>query len=209
MARWGHLAEGVLSRTAAGAVLALVLAGGTSCDLFETRNPADPGGIRFPCVSLTAPDSLFINISRAYGRGDGLGCYLSTLGDTTFAFHADPTDSANSPSQFTSWPKAVEQVVAQNIATVSDPDYFFLQLKLPYTLVGSQPDVETRRYAYEIRFKRLVGASDTLFQGLAEITVRKGAGGQWQVEDWVDRRDPGGTTLLTWGYLRGSYRIGI
>ena len=85
---------------------------------------------------------------------------------------------------------------------------FFLQLKEPFTPILIQSDVQTRRYSYEIQYK---GAQlpDTLFQGLAEITVRKNAGGQWLVGEWVDRRDPAGTTSRTWGYLRQAYRIGF
>ncbi len=184
------------------------MAGGVSCDLFETRTPADPGRNNFPCLSLDTPDNVFANIARAYGRGDGLGCYLSTLDAVAFAFHADPTDSAASPVQFTGWTILVEERVARNIESDSDPNSFLLRLISPFVLVAQAPDVETRRYPYEIKF-RGTAIADTLFQGLAEITVRKNVGGQWLAGDWVDRRDPSGTTSLTWGYLRGSYRIGI
>jgi len=189
-------------------VLAFLLGGGVSCDLFETRKPNDPGANGFPCASLDTPSNVFTNIVQAYGRGDALPCYLSTLSDGVLLFDFDAADSLASPLQYQSWTKSIEARVAQNIASDVDPDLFLLQLKLPYTAIVTQADVQTRRYAYEIQFKG-TAIPDTLFQGLAEITVRKNAGGEWLVGEWVDRPDPNGTTLRTWGYLRGAYRIGI
>lgn len=205
MGRRRHLQQGILIRSAAWAALALLLAGGVSCDLFETRAPNDPGANQFPCASLDTPSNVFTNIAQAYGRGDGLPCYLSNLADTVL-FDFDDSDSLDSPGQFLLWTRSVEERVAQNVA--SGADSFYLQLKLPYTAILTQADVQIRRYSYEIRFE---GAAipDTLFQGIAEITIRKNAGGEWHVGEWVDRRDPGGTTLRTWGYLRQSYRIGF
>ncbi len=206
MAGTHFLPKGILTRAAAGALLAFLLAGGVSCDLFETRKPNDPGGIRFPCATLDFPSNVFTNIVQAYGRGDGIPCYVSNLSDV-LVFDFDDADSLPPfPNQYVGWTKSIEQRVAQNIA--SGADSFFLQFKVPYTSVVSQPDVQTRRYTYEIKFKG-TAIADTLFQGLAVITVRKNQGGQWLVESWVDRPDPAGTTPRTWGYLRGAYRIGF
>jgi hypothetical protein len=213
LARRHHVPEGVLTRGLAASAAALFLAA-AGCDLFETRTPNDPGSSTFPCAALLAADSAFVNIRGAYGRPNGLACYTSGLADSTsptelgFRFHPDPTDSLNSPAQFASWSRSVEVVVAQNIANSSHPDSFLLTLKTPPDIITSQPDIEVRRYAYEIKFSA-PEIPDTFFQGLAEVTVRKGGGGQWLIHDWVDRRDPGGTTTRTWGYLRASYRIGI
>jgi hypothetical protein len=206
LARERHLQQTILSRAVTSVLLAILLVGGVSCDLFETRKPNSPGTNRFPCAPLNSPNNVFTNIVQAYGRGDGLPCYLSTLSDVQLLFDFDDADSLASPDQFKNWTKNIEERVAQNIA--SGADSFFLQFKVPYTPVLTQADVETRRYAYEIRFKG-EAIPDTLFQGLAEITVRKNAGGEWLVGEWVDRRDPDGTTSLTWGYLRQSYRIGF
>lgn len=209
MDRKRHLQQRVLTRAAAGAALAFLLAGGVSCDLFETRKPNDPGSSQFPCTPLNTASNVFTNIVQAYGRGDGLACYLSTLSDAQLLFDFDDADSIGAPpDQFKNWTKNIEGRVAQNIASDVDPDSFLLQFKLPYTAVVVQADVQTRRYAYEIQFKGTV-IPDRFFQGLAEITVRKNAGGEWLVGEWVDRRDPDGTTSLTWGYLRQSYRIGF
>jgi hypothetical protein len=205
LARGHHVPEGILSaRAAFGAgVLLLLLASG--CGLFETRTPTKPpGGSLFTCLTLDAQDNVYLNVQRAYGRGDGLGCYVSTLDDNAFRFHPDPTDSSEQGAQFVNWDKSVEETVSN--AIIGAVDSIYLQLKLPYEAITVQPDVETRKYAYEI--ETVGGAiADTLFQGVAEITIRRGSGGAWQITDWYDRRDPNGTTSRTWGYLRGSYRI--
>jgi len=211
--RGNHVPQGILNRGVGAGLLAAMLAGAAACDLFETRAPNDPGANTFPCASLNAPDSVFVNIRQAYGRRDGLGCYVSALADSTspteigFRFHADPADSSASPALFGSWPRSVEVAVAARIANDSNPDSLLVTLQTPPVIITSQPDLEIRRYPYQIKYRG--GAiPDTFFQGLAEVTVRR-IGGQWLVHDWVDRRDPGGTTTLTWGYLRGSYRAGI
>ena len=193
-------------RALVAAALFLVVA--TGCSLFETRSPVKPPpGSSFFCFTLDNKDNVYANILRAYGRGDGLVCYLSNLDDAGFKFHPDPTDSAeDTQGLFLNWNKNVEDVVTSKIAGAVTS--LFLQFKGdPLVLPGGGPDDETRRYTYEIQTKGGIIA-DTLFQGLADISIHKGAGGQWQVTDWFDRRDPNGTTTRTWGYLRSSYRTG-
>jgi hypothetical protein len=178
-----------------------------------------PSGSQFPCLTLSTPDNVVTNILQAYGYPDGLGCYVSTLADFVstsdpgFRFHPDPTDSLEaSGGQFnTPWTKTIEERVAENIANSARKDSFRVTLKLPYESITSQTDLEIRKYAYEIRFNDKVPSpslTDSLFQGTAEISIRR-AGGEWQITDWVDRRDPNGTTTRTWGYLRAAYRVGF
>jgi hypothetical protein len=200
-----HVPERVLSQRAALATASLLLFVAAGCGLFETRTPTKPPpGSSFFCFTLDKQDNVYANVLRAYGRGDGLACYLSTLDDVDFRFHGDPTDSTDSAPLLDNWNKSVEDRVSS--AIVGAVDSFSLQFKGPYVPITTLPDLETRRYTYEI--ETVGGAiADTLFQGLAEITIRRGTGGQWLITDWVDRRDPNGTTTRTWGYLRASYRI--
>jgi len=194
----------------------LLLTGSLSCGLFETRTPVAPdGATSFDCLTLSSPDNIVANVLRAYGHPDGLGCYVSTLGDfisTTesgFRFHPDPTDSAEALPRlpYLGWDKTIEDRVAENIANAARQDSFRLTFKLPYDHITDLPDLVIRRYTYEMRFNGSA-ITDSLFQGLAEISMVR-TGGEWKITDWVDRRDPGGTTTRTWGYLRGSYRVGF
>lgn len=202
------------SRDVTAWALVIVAVAVVSCGLFETRNPAKPIGNQFNCLTLTTPVNVYTNIVLAYGKPEGLGCYLSTLADSTsptsigFRFHPDPADSLNFVNQFASWGKGIEERVAQNIANA---DSLKLTFDPNFVPVTSQPDVEIRQYAYQITFKATGSGAipDTFFQGLAEIRLDRATGGQWSVTDWVDRRDPNGTTTRTWGYLRGSYRTGF
>ena len=192
----------------AGVVLsgALIVLG-TSCGLFEARKPNEPTGVQFQCLPLDQQLNIFQNVLNAYGVGEGLSCYSSTL-DPAFAFVADPADVAEAPAgQYDSWNKSVEERVSQNL--VSGAQAFQLRITAPVDTVSITPgSEEIRRYTYEIDFRGTL-IPDTLFQGTAEITIRLTTGGQWQITNWVDRRDPGGTTTRTWGYLRGAFRIGI
>jgi hypothetical protein len=182
--------------------LALV---GIACGLFETRKPTDPGSNTFPCAPLDQQNNAFNNLRLSFGRGEGLPCYLSGL-DDAFAFQADPADIVDMPAgTFDNWTKSVEQQVAQTIA--GDASDIVIDYKGNYVLVSSGPDTETRQYTYEIHDYKGTSIPDTLFQGIAEITIHRSSGGLWLITHWVDRRDPAGTTTRTWGYLRGSYRI--
>ncbi|HEU4333072.1 MAG TPA: hypothetical protein VFT32_01135, partial [Candidatus Eisenbacteria bacterium] len=114
MAGRGPIPEGLLRRLLAACLLLAVAAGGVSCDLFEARKPNDPGLNFFPCAPLDQQDNVFSNVLLAYGRGDGLSCYLTTLQDT-FKFVPDPLDVAETPYEYDNWTKTVEQRVTQNL----------------------------------------------------------------------------------------------
>ena len=196
------------------ALLTAAALGAFSCGLFKTRDPVQPNASAFPCFTLTTPVNVYTNILQAYGVRDGLSCYLSTVADSVsptkpgFHFHPDPNDSTgNLAVAFAWWNKGIEERVAENIANDADSTY---DLRFgPPEIITSQLDLEVRRYPYQIDFRGSAVAPDTFFQGLAEIRLERESGGEWQVTDWVDRRDPNGTTTRTWGYLRGSYRIGF
>ena len=195
----------------------LSLTGPLSCGLFDTRDPVEPSGSQFPCLTLTTPDNVVLNIRQAYGHPDGLGCYVSTLADFVssadpgFKFHPDPTDSLeDTADSYANWTKSIEERVAANIANSARQDSFRLTLQFQ-TTITDQPDLVIRQYSYEIRFNDTAPTNaipDSVFQGLAELSIRR-TSGQWQITDWFDKRDPGGTTTRTWGYLRAGKRTGF
>ena len=164
----------------------------------------DPGANTFPCASLDLQNNVFENIRKSFGQGAGLGCYTSAF-DATFVFHGDPTDESEAPAgTFDNWDKSVESQVSQTVA--NDASDVAVAYKGVPEIVTTTPDLEIRRYTYEIVF---AGSAipDTLFQGIAELTIRRSTSGLWQITEWFDRRDPAGTTTRTWGYLRSSYRL--
>jgi len=178
--------------------------GGVGCGLFETRSPMDPGANTFPCASLDAPDNVFANLRKSFGQGAGLGCYTSVF-DPSFVFHGDPTDVSEAPAgTFDNWGKSVEDQVS--LAVANDASDVAVTYKGSPEIVTQDIDLEIRRYTYEIAY---AGSAipDTLFQGIAELTIRRSTSGLWQITEWFDLRDPAGTTTRTWGYLRSSYRI--
>ena len=198
-------------------LVVLGLTGPLSCGLFDTRDPVEPSGSQFPCLSLTVTDNVVTNILQAYGHPDGLGCYVSTLADFIstaqpgFRFHPDPTDSIeDTNNSYDNWTKSIEERVAANIANSARQDSFRLTLQFK-TTITDQLDLVIRQYSYEIRFNDTATTNalpDSVFQGLAELSIVR-TNGLWQITDWVDRRDPGGTTTRTWGYLRAGKRVGF
>jgi len=166
-----------------------------------------PGGDTFPCSSLDVPANVFENLRKSFGKGAGLGCYLSTF-DPAFVFHGDPNDVAEAPAgTYDNWDKSVENQVSQSVANDAAPSPpVSVQYKGVPELVTSDPDMAIWRYTYEIDFSGSA-IPDTLFQGIAEITIMRSSTGLWQITEWFDRRDPAGTTTRTWGFLRASYRL--
>jgi hypothetical protein len=126
--------------------------------------------------------------------------------DPAFVFHGDPNDVAEAPpGTYDNWDKSVENQVSQSAANDAEPGVAVRYKGVP-EFVTTTPDMEIRRYTYEIEFSGSA-IPDRLFQGIAEITITRSSAGLWQITEWFDRRDPAGTTTRTWGFLRASYRI--
>lgn len=176
-----------------------------ACGLFETRNPAQPLPPASGCRPLTTgPTSAVVpNTEEFYGKAGGITCYNSVL-DTSFIFHPDPTDSSQALPQtpYVGWDEIVEADVNSRIA--SQQDFMEVDFQSEYSPAIIASDQETRFYQYQLRLS-FTSAPDTVrYTGLADLTFRRGADGQWKITDWVDHR--GSVSDSTWGLLRGSQR---
>ena len=191
---------------ARGALVGACLAAG-ACGLFETRTPEQPPPPIEGCRPLTAGTlSVVLNIEDFYGRLSGRTCYVSTL-DTSFTFHPDPQDSIQflpNPT-FDKWDEVVEGQVNESIANVQH----FIQVDFINEYAGAviSPDLNTeqRFWNYQLRIAYQSPPDTLRYAGKADLTLHRGANGEWKITTWVDHR--GGVTDSTWGLLRGSSRI--
>jgi hypothetical protein len=189
-----------------GIVAAACMAVG-ACGLFETRDPMKPpppgaGG----CRPLTAgPTSAVIpNIEDSYGRDSTVTCYSSMI-DTSFAFHPDPTDSSLAPpGRYIAWNDSVEVRVNGNIATQQDFNSVGLTDK-GGEIISPDSRTELRFYDYLVRISFNLSPDTLRYTGVADITFHRGADGQWRITSWVDHR--GVVNDSTWGLLRGDNRF--
>jgi len=177
-----------------------------ACGLFETRKPTEPQTPTEGCRPLTTSPTLAVipNIQDFYGRVGSATCYSSMV-DTSFAFHPDPTDSSLAPAgTYIAWNDSVETRVNGNIANRQD----FISVGLTDTggaIISPDQRTELRFYDYLVRIS-LSGSPDTLrYTGTADITFYRGGDGQWRMTDWVDHR--GAVSDSTWGLLRGDNRF--
>jgi hypothetical protein len=188
--------------------LALVAAG---CSLFEPRDPEEPTTPSVRCRTRSTADSVIALVEESYGTLSGISCYGSSL-DAIFAFHPDPADSieAGQPggvSPYANWNRDVELRVTGNLA--ADAAFADAVFDSEYAARDVSVDgrMETRHYAYHVRFQSKSGGPMVRFQGLADITLLQGADALWTITVWVDKRDA--SENPTWGRLRRNYRTGF
>ncbi len=175
------------------------------CGLFKPRNPEPGGGVPSDCLTANTPDNVVTNVLAHYAAVNGITCYTSML-DSSFAFHPDPTDSIEAlPGIFSGWNRNVETNDVSNIASDAKFHAAFFDSQYAVQVLSSDQRTLTRFYAYHLIVRS--SKPDTLYQGRADITFFQSSNAVWHVTEWVDHRDASG--LRTWGYLRSLYRFGF
>lgn len=180
----------------------------TGCGLFKPRDPLPGGGPGSGCLTPNTPDNVISNIIDHYAAVNGITCYTSML-DPTFAFRPDVADSIEAlpDTVFSNWNRNVESGVVSNLATDATFRVAVFDSQYAPTVISPDQRTQTRFYAYHLVVRASRASPDTLFRGLADITLFQGGDAQWHITGWVDKRDSSGSR--TWGYLRRVYRVGF
>ena len=108
---------------------------------------------------------------------------------------------------FVGWTKAVETRDARDIAAKTAFRIVSFDSEYAARVISTDQRTQVRFYAYHLIIHAPQISSDTLYQGLADITFFQGGDAQWHITNWVDKRD--GSGQRTWGYLRRINRIGF
>jgi hypothetical protein len=199
------MTRAVAIRTAALA-LALMAPQVLGCGLFKPRDVRPGGGAGVPCPAPNTPDDVITNLLANYASSVGLDCYTSML-DNAFTFHPDAADSIAAPDTvYVNWTRDVESSVASLLAGNATFHQVFFDSTYASTVTSpGPPRTEVRFYAYHLIIHASQAGTDTLFSGLADLTIAQGSNTQWHIVNWQDRRDASGAR--TWGYLRRLYRF--
>lgn len=194
--------------TGIGWVLAAAAIGTGACGLFEPRDPETPPPV-VPnlCRALTDSVQIFLSIEEFYGRRTGETCYNQMI-DTAFVFVPDPQDAAQDPGQFVNWDETVE--IDDNSQIASQQDFISVDFLGAYqsTIISPDQTTETHFQNYAVRFSSTADPDTVDYTGQADLTIHKGADGQWRITSWVDHRDATSGNQ-TWGILRSNYRVGF
>lgn len=185
-------------------IAALLLLGGASCGVFDTRTPEDPGtGRAVHFRTNTQPDSVIQNLKTMIDSlaSDRYGEWL----DPDFTYTPPPGDEVLG-GYLIGWNRVREEdAITSLVGTCAANRY---RSKLSW-VAGIVPQVsgDSAWYpnlAYSFEFKRTVtvpGASaDTTFVGIVQLEMRL-VSNLWTLTRWVDREDPV-REGLTSGYLR-------
>jgi len=189
------------------AAAGVYLAGLCGCGLFSPRDPLSGGGPGTVCLTPTTPAAVIANVQVNYALPAGRTCYEQML-DNTFVFHPDVADSIEAlpDTVFAHWTRDVE--IATNAGLASNGTFRSVAFDSEYAAPSISPDQRTqvRFYYYHLIIKASLAVPDTLFQGLADLTLVQGFGEEWHITDWADHRDASGRR--SWGYLRRLFRFG-
>ena len=200
------------TRSIVAAALVATCLSVAACGLFEPREPEGEPPASGGCRNLTNFAAVRLSIEDYYGRTVSQTCYDALL-DAAFAFHPDPLDSAQAlpATPFLDWGDSVESRVNANVGSQRKfIEVDFLQ-EVSSPIISPDQTVEVHFWEYQLRFAMIEAPTDTVpsdtvrYTGEADLTIRRGADGQWRLREWVDHR--GGPSDSTWGLLRQSFRF--
>jgi len=159
------------------------------------------------CLTPNTPEAVLSNVIARYASVAGVTCYTQML-DATFAFHPDASDSIQAlpDTVYANWNRDIETRDVSNLASNATFHTASFDSEYAARVISSDQRTQIRFYAYHLVI-HASQVSDTLFQGLADVTFFQGADAQWHITNWVDKRD--GSGARTWGFLRARYRVGF
>ncbi len=186
---------------------AITFAFSAGCGLFQPRDPREAAGPGIVCLTPNTTDDVVVNVTRNYGRVDGLTCYISML-DAAFAFHPDPADSLEAlpDTVYSNWTATVESRDATSLAERDTFSVAAFDTEYTARVISGDGRREIHFYRYHL-IVHVAATTDTLFRGLADITFQQDVADRWRITEWVDKRD--GSGARTWGYLRRLFRVGF
>jgi len=210
-----HLRAIPPSVPALGAAALLAAAFAAGCSMFEPRTPEDPaeGGSYWQYPS--APSIVMNNLDGSM-EARSITLYMTAF-DESFAFLADPADTAEFPSlEFGSWDFYAEQNTLSNMfASVQGsgaPEESLIAVT--FMPIEGYPDPPAPVDSAEIwrsYFIQIAGSEYGSWSnpciGKACITMIEDESSMWSISVWEDYRPddyvPG---IYTWGVVKAPYR---
>jgi hypothetical protein len=183
--------------TAAVLVSALL----TGCNMFEPREPQDPGGNDDKIDFVPANDAagVFVNLRSGVENLLEGANYERSLADN-FNFVPLDQDVIDLPNvDWSNWTRDVEMSVLRLMLSESSA----ATVTFNRTPLQSTNDWVQFQVTYKLELTSATTSLVTAYEGVAQFDVRR-TGGIWELELWKETAKVGSET--TWGYLKGTLK---
>lgn len=167
-------------------LFALVL---TGCGLFDTRDPDNPVGSQSPDDLALSPEEVLTQLETAFTLHDP-NLYMAAIsGD--FSFSATLSAFPEDPGFFADWSFAREDVFIRSLlAPALLPPDSSAELSFEAIDEISFADSAVFRESYRLEIAPADDELPTLYEGLADLVLKREEDGGWRLVLWVD--DAGG-----------------
>lgn len=181
--------------------LLMVVSLATSCSIFDTRPPDEPGESNTCWRVPESPRTVF----------DNLGCGMVGLTGTeyskslyvSFKYIPNARDQVQYPVFASPWNKAKEIIYIDQL--ISDATSISVEWDPFLEISESTPQSYYRRQYTIVRVRDNAGSPDTsIFRGEAEFYMKEETSG-WMIENWVERTSSLNDSFPTAAALRNDY----
>jgi hypothetical protein len=167
-------------------LLALLL---TGCGLFDTREPDNPAGSQASDGLALSPTEVLLQLENAITLHDP-SLYMAAISEE-FSYAATLSAFPEDPFFFEDWTWSREDVFVRSLLSLSllPPDS---SSTLTFEAIEevSFADSAVYRESYRLDLAPFDSDLPTVYQGLADLTLKREEDGGWRVVRWVD--DAGG-----------------
>ena len=188
------------------AILVLSLLG-SSCGIFETRDPEPPSQTSSNFVPPTEPSIVFSNMATAFRDLNSLN-YLRSFADSTTngrSFSFEPTPQARSKygGVFFNWSRESEQRYFENLKSkVPGGSSATLTFDV-LTIQSLQSDSAQYEATYRLNVQHTVANVAKEARGRAQFFLMADRSRNWVILRWVDVTD--NAASFTWSDLKGEF----
>ncbi len=179
----------------------------SSCGLFETREPEDPGSVQTKNEPATSAEIVVKNLRTALTEKN-IDNYLNCLSEkTNFKFEPSASAKAQFPSIFVDWNLNAERKYFNSMISMIPTGLEPLLLLTETNYDSSSPDstIFTAKYILEVPHSN--SNLTNKFTGKIYLTILPdNSKGTWYISRWTDLPLVQSDTLTyTWSYLKAGF----
>lgn len=174
----------------------------SSCNLFETRDPEDPGTTTVPVfIQPDRPQDVIQNLQNAV-RAMNADNYRRCLDSGTFTYQPSSVAQSSNPELWQGWGFAEEEVYFNNMrAEAEGLSGHELQLENS-RFVQITPDQEQFDADYRITVQHNRQGLPVEAEGRMRLTMNRDESGKWSIGAWSDAAEG---SEFTWSDFRAAF----
>jgi hypothetical protein len=181
-----------------------------SCNLFETRTPAEPTTIRGNFIPPTEPDDVIKNLKNSIKEkisDNYIQCFWDSLQGTknqsSYSFVASTDVYIKYSDIFRNWDRNKEKsAFLALVSTITDTVSPIVNLSGDFTIKLADSAVYSGNYYLEIKINKQV--EPLKFSGAIQLTLIP-QNGRWSIQRWIDAGLEKDTISTTWSVLKAMY----